>query len=54
MLLKLGQLLGAALLAAGIASCQLGNDTRRTPLLFIAGAAIYGACRIAAWLLDRK
>ena len=49
-MLKLGQIAGALLMAAGVTSCQLHYDPRATSWLFIAGAALYGACRLAAWL----
>ncbi len=49
-LLKLGQIAGALLLAAGVASCQMRSDPQAMSLLFIAGALLYGGCRLTAWL----
>ena len=50
-LLKLGQVAGVLLLAAGVASCQMATDGGRgTPLLFLAGGLLYGGCRLWAWL----
>ena len=46
--LKLGQIAGALLLAAGVASCTMKRSD--FAILFIAGAALYGGCRLAAWL----
>jgi hypothetical protein len=54
LLLKLGQVAGALLLAAGVASCSMAAEGRTTPLLFIAGAVVYGGCRLAAWLMKRE
>lgn len=48
--MKLGQTAGALLLAGGVASCTLQADVRSTAWLFIAGATLYGGCRLSAWL----
>ena len=47
-MLKLGQVAGALLLAAGVTSCSM----RAGPMawLFILGGLTYGGCRLAAWL----
>jgi hypothetical protein len=49
-MLKLGQIAGALLLAAGVASCQMRSDPRTMSLLFIVGAMLYAGCRLTAWL----
>ena len=49
--LKLGQIAGALLMAAGVAACTLRSDAM--PGLFILGVALYGGCRLAAWLRKR-
>lgn len=48
--MKLGQIVGAVLLAAGVASCSLRTDAQAMSWLFLAGGAVYGGCRLAAWL----
>lgn len=48
--MKLGQIAGALLLAAGVASCSMSGDPQSTSWLFMGGAALYGGCRLAAWL----
>ncbi len=50
-LLKLGQVTGAWLLVAGVASCTMKSGPMA--LLFIAGAVLLGVCRLAI-LLRRK
>lgn len=47
-ILKLGQILGALLLAAGVTSCTLKEGPMS--MLFILGGLVYGGSRIAAWL----
>ena len=46
--LKLGQVVGALLLAAGVASCSMKSAGFAG--FFIAGAVVYGGCRLALWL----
>lgn len=48
--MKLGQIGGALLLSAGVASCTLRGDPRSMSWLFISGAVLYAGCRLAAWL----
>ncbi len=48
--MKLGQIAGALLLAAGVASCSLRESPQVMSWLFIGGAVLYGGCRMAAWL----
>lgn len=48
--MKLGQIVGALLLAGGVASCQLRSDPSTMSVMFLAGALLYGGCRLAAWL----
>jgi hypothetical protein len=50
--LKLGQVAGALLMAAGVTSCSLHGDS--TALLFILGGGLYAGCRLAAWLRRRE
>lgn len=53
--LKLAQILGALIMAAGVASCMIaepGSD-RSTAWLFIVGATLYGGGRLAMWLRAR-
>jgi hypothetical protein len=50
---KIGQVAGAVLLIVGVASCQLGNKTDMH-LWFMAGAALYGGCRLAAWFARKE
>lgn len=55
-MLKLAQVAGALVMAAGVTSCILsepGTD-RGTSWLFIVGAALYGGGRLASWLLARN
>lgn len=49
--LKLGQIAGVLLLAAGVTSCSLHREG--FTLFFVLGALIYGGCRIAAWLREK-
>jgi len=49
-LTRLGQVAGALLLAAGVSSCILRGDPQAMSWLFIAGAVLYGASRVAEWL----
>lgn len=51
--MKLGQIAGAALMAAGVASCQM-KHIEYSPALFLLGGLLYGGCRIAAWLKSPK
>lgn len=50
--LKLAQIAGALLMAAGVTGCMLSEPgtERSTAWLFIVGAMLYGGGRIAAWL----
>ncbi len=48
--LKLGQVAGALLMAAGVTGCILHSDIRSVSWLFILGGGLYGGCRLAAWL----
>ena len=50
--LKLGQIAGVLLLAAGVASCSLKSSS--FTILFILGGALYGGCRLAAWLRKKE
>lgn len=50
-LLKLGQIAGVLLLAAGVAS-YIMNKTIPT-YWFLSGAMLYGGCRLAAWLRSK-
>jgi hypothetical protein len=50
--LKLGQLAGALMLAAGVTACTLRSSSMA--LWFIAGGLVYGGCRIAAWLRSKQ
>lgn len=47
--LKLGQVAGALLMAAGVTACSLDHHPSTAPLM-LAGALLYGGCRLAAWL----
>jgi hypothetical protein len=49
-MLKVGQIAGVLLLAAGVASCQLRAEPGTMSLLFIFGGALYAGCRLASWL----
>lgn len=48
--LKLGQVAGVLLLGAGVAAHLLRAEGRTMSLLLLAGLALYGGCRLAAWL----
>lgn len=48
--MKFGQIAGALLLAGGVASCQMRGDSGTMLFMFMAGTALYGGCRLAAWL----
>ena len=48
-MLKLGQIAGALLMAAGVAACVM-KEIQNTPGLMLAGGVLYGGCRLAAWL----
>jgi hypothetical protein len=48
-MLKLGQIVGALLMAAGVASCSMGK-IETSPIFFLLGGILYGACRLSAWL----
>lgn len=52
-LMKLGQIAGALIMAAGVASCQM-KHIEYSPGLLMVGLALYGGCRIAAWLKSPK
>lgn len=53
--LKLAQVAGALIMAAGVASCIAGDPAadRSTAWLFIVGGVLYGGSRMAAWLRAR-
>lgn len=51
--MKLGQIVGALLMAASVAACQM-KHIEYSPGLLMLGLAIYGGCRIAAWLKSPK
>lgn len=50
---KLGQIIGACFMIAGVASCQMGA-IEKTPMLMLLGGVIYGGSRLAAWLVPKK
>lgn len=50
--LKLGQILGALLMAAGVAACAM-DQIERTPMLLLLGGLVYGGCRLTAWLRQK-
>lgn len=52
-LFKLGQIAGACFMIAGVASCQMGH-IENTAVLMLLGTLLYGGCRMAAWLTDKK
>lgn len=47
-LLKLGQIGGVLLLAAGVAACTISHSGFTE--FFLIGGALYASCRLAAWL----
>lgn len=47
--LKLGQIAGALLMAAGVAACAM-HRIDNTSTLMILGGLLYGGCRMAIWL----
>lgn len=47
--LKLGQIAGVLMLAAGVTACQLQDD-EAMPGLFLLGFLLYAGCRVAHWL----
>ena len=51
--LKLGQIGGVLVMAAGVAACQM-NNIESTPFLMLVGGVMYGGCRLAAWLIPSK
>lgn len=53
LIFKLLQIVGACLLIAGVASCQMRSDVNY-PMLFLLGGLIYGGARMAAWLTPKK
>jgi hypothetical protein len=53
LIFKLGQIVGACFLIAGVASCQMRSDVNY-PVLFLLGGLIYGGFRMAAWLSPKK
>ena len=56
LMLKLGQVAGALLMAAGVASFLADEYDPRSmsaPGMLLGGAALYGLCRVAAWLGDK-
>lgn len=52
LLLKVGQIAGALLLAAGVASCSMKSSS--FAIWFILGGTLYGGCRMAAWLRKKE
>lgn len=54
MILKLGQILGALLMAGGVTSCMIQHPPSAFPFLMMGGALLYGGCRIAAWLGSKQ
>lgn len=50
---KIGQIVGACFLIAGVASCQMRSEVNY-PFLFLLGGVIYGGSRMAAWLTAKK
>lgn len=51
--LKLGQVAGVLLMAAGVMAFQLRADDawlRAMPILFLLGIILFGGCRLFAWL----
>lgn len=40
-------------MAGGVTSCILKAEAGNFGLLFIGGGALYGCCRIAAWLIRK-
>jgi hypothetical protein len=51
-MLKVGQVLGALLMIAGVASCQMHHYNYST--FMVIGALLYGGCRLAAWFKKEK
>lgn len=51
--MKLGQILGACLMIASVAACQM-KHIEYSPGLLALGLVIYGGCRISAWLKSPK
>lgn len=51
--MKLGQILGALLMAASVAACQM-KHIEYSPGLFALGLIVYVGCRLAAWLKSPK
>lgn len=52
-LLKVGQVVGVLVMAAGVAACQMGS-IENTPILMIIGGLLYGGCRLAAWFSSKN
>jgi len=50
--LKLGQIAGVLLLAAGVTSCTLTHSGFTA--FFLIGGLLYGGCRMAAWLREKR
>lgn len=50
MILKLLQIAGALLMAAGVAAFALKAETRTMAQLLLYGGLLYGGARIVAWL----
>lgn len=50
LVLKLGQIGGALMLAGGVTACQMQEHTAM-PMLFFSGAVVYGSSRMIAWLM---
>ena len=48
--MKLGQIAGALLMAAGVTSCITNPEPMSGSWLLLGGGALYGACRLLAWL----
>lgn len=53
MLLKLGQIAGVLLMAAGIAAHVMRADAMLMPTLIVLGLIIFVACRLVSWLAGK-
>lgn len=47
--LKLGQLAGALLMSAGVASCIMSNPNTTFAACMFGGMVLYAICRLADW-----
>lgn len=52
--LKIGQIAGALIMAAGVTSCIVDPEPMDSAWLLLGGAALYGACRLVAWLVPGR